>query len=287
MYTIQLRLNSIKTQVKVNCSDENLNHMQSKYVPHHVDNKPKIGHLNNRSLYPKIEEISSIVDKKKLTFFVSVKLGDMSTWRMMRYVFQDIMSSKRRELPACVCVCVCVCVCGGGGGGGGGSYVRKHRGNMGWDTTSDTKYLVSCIYRLPSFCHDRILWKKIVDMFECARITEHPVIFWVILIVITFWMRLYLLIHSAILKLYMAPVNWPTNQHEWMIKPPLWWMSFLRPIQHFIVRVQFLDIHLHVVTIIVFTLIWNLKIPNHQWLITTLWNFVTWKISIWRVSPMN
>ena len=49
-----------------------------------------------------------------------------------------------------------------------------------------------------------------------------------------------------------------------MIKPPLCWISFVRPIQHFIVRVQFLNIHL--VTSILFTLIWNF--------ITTLWNFV-------------
>ena len=43
-------------------------------------------------------------------------------------------------------------------------------------------------------------------------------------------------------------------------------MSFLRPIQHFIVRVQFLNMHW--VTAILFTPI--LKIPNYQWLITTL-----------------
>ena len=51
-------------QVKVSCSNENLNHMQSKYVPHHINNKAKIGHLNTRSLYPNIDEIRCIVDKK-------------------------------------------------------------------------------------------------------------------------------------------------------------------------------------------------------------------------------
>ena len=58
----------------------------------------------------------------------------------------------------------------------------------------DTKYLVSCIYRRPSAtteCHE-----KIVDMLECARMTEHLVIslgqgdpnfnF------CTFWIRLYI-----------------------------------------------------------------------------------------------
>ena len=43
--------------------------MQSKFVPHHVNNKAKIGHLNTRSLYPKIDEISCIVDKTILTLF--------------------------------------------------------------------------------------------------------------------------------------------------------------------------------------------------------------------------
>ena len=49
-------------QVKVSCSDENLNHMQSKYVPHQANNKAEIAHLNTRSLYPKIDKIRCIVD---------------------------------------------------------------------------------------------------------------------------------------------------------------------------------------------------------------------------------
>ena len=59
MYTMQLKLKSIKRTAltRLPASDENLNHMQSKYVPHHVNNKAKIGHLNTRSLYPKIDEI--------------------------------------------------------------------------------------------------------------------------------------------------------------------------------------------------------------------------------------
>ena len=39
---------------------------------------------------------------------------------------------------------------------------------------SDTKYLVSCIYRPPSATTE--YYERIVDMFECARMTEHPVI---------------------------------------------------------------------------------------------------------------
>ena len=38
----------------------------------------------------------------------------------------------------------------------------------------DTKYLVSCIYRPPSATTE--YYEKIVDMFECDRMTEHPVI---------------------------------------------------------------------------------------------------------------
>ena len=38
----------------------------------------------------------------------------------------------------------------------------------------DTKYLVSCIYRPPSAKTE--YYEKIVDMFECARMAERPVI---------------------------------------------------------------------------------------------------------------
>ena len=153
---------------------------------------------------------------------------------------------------------------------------------MGWDTTRWYQiFSIMCLQT--SFCHDRILWKNHWHVWMLGWLNI-PLFLWVILILITFWMRLYLLIQSTILKLYMICTSYLTNQHEWTIKLPLCWMSFLRPIQYFIVRVQFLNIHL--VTTILFALIWNLEIPNHQCLITTLGNFVTWKISIWRVSPM-
>ena len=45
---------------------------------------------------------------------------------------------------------------------------------MGWNTTSDTQYLVSCIYRRPSATTE--YHEKIVDILEYARMTEHPVI---------------------------------------------------------------------------------------------------------------
>ena len=38
----------------------------------------------------------------------------------------------------------------------------------------DTKYLVSCIYRPPSVTTEYC--EKIVDMFECARMTEQTVL---------------------------------------------------------------------------------------------------------------
>ena len=39
---------------------------------------------------------------------------------------------------------------------------------------ADTKYSVSCIYRRPSATTE--YQEKIIDMLECARMTEHPVI---------------------------------------------------------------------------------------------------------------
>ena len=114
----------------------------------------------------------------------------------------------------------------------------------------DTEYLVSCVYRPPSATteyYEKNHWH--VWMLGWLNI---PLFLWVILILITFWMRLYLLIQSTILKLYLICTSYLTNQHEWTIKPPLCWMSFLRPTQYFDVRVQFLNIHL--VTTILFTL---------------------------------
>ena len=64
---------------KINLARSTSNHMQSKHVPIHVNNKAKIGHLNIRSLYPNIDDIRCIVDKTILTFIVSVKLGYIST----------------------------------------------------------------------------------------------------------------------------------------------------------------------------------------------------------------
>ena len=45
MYTIETKINQNDcidpSSRPVSCSDENLSHMQSKYVPHHVNNKTK------------------------------------------------------------------------------------------------------------------------------------------------------------------------------------------------------------------------------------------------------
>ena len=147
---------------------------------------------------------------------------------------------------------------------------------------ADIKYLLSCIYRPPSATTEH--YEKSLTRLNVLGWLNIPLFFWMILILITFRRRLYLLIQTTILKLHMMCTSQLTSQHEWLIKPPLCWMSFSCPIQYFIAIVQFLDIHL--VTTILFILIWNLEIPNYQWLVTTLWNFVTWKISIWRVSPM-
>ena len=69
MYTMQLKLKSIKTTALTRLSDRSRKvvlmrtHLQSKYVPHHVNYKAKIGHVNARSLYTKFDEIRCIVDK--------------------------------------------------------------------------------------------------------------------------------------------------------------------------------------------------------------------------------
>ena len=99
----------------------------------------------------------------------------MNTYRMMRYLFHDIMSSERIELP----------------GRGRGMYLDAKETmhvNMRADLMfenieaiwteirqGNTKYLISCIYRPPSATTE--YHEKIVDMFECAMMTEHPFIY--------------------------------------------------------------------------------------------------------------
>ena len=63
--------------------------------------------------------------------------------------------------------------------------------------------------------------KESLICLNVLRWPSIPLFLWVILILITLWMRLYLLIQSIILKLHMICTSWSTNQHEWMIKPPL------------------------------------------------------------------
>ena len=148
--------------------------MQSKYEPHHVSNKAKIGHLNTRSLCPKIDEIRCIVDKTILTFFCVSE-----TW-LYEYIKNDEKHVPgynvfRKDRTT-------------GEGGGVCIYVKETKHvNMTADLMfenieaiwveirqGDTKYLVSCIYKPPSATTK--YYEKIVDMFECARMTEHPVI---------------------------------------------------------------------------------------------------------------
>ena len=206
-------------QVKVSCSDENLNHMQSKYVPHHVSSKAKIAHLNTRSLYPKIDEIRCILDKNNFDIFCVSE-----TW-LHKYIKNDEIRIPgynvfRKDRTT-------------GVGGGVCIYVKETmhvnmRADLMFENIEaiwveirqgDTKYLVSCIYRPPSATTE--YYERIVDMFECARMTEHPVI------------SLGDLNFNYIMDetLSTNPIHyietaydctsWSTNQHEWMIKPPL------------------------------------------------------------------
>ena len=147
----------------------------------------------------------------------------------------------------------------------------------------DTKFLVSCIYRPPSATLE--YYERIVDMFECARMTEYPVI------------SLGDLNFNYILDetLSTNPIHYietAYDMHQLIDQPTrvddktssvLDVILTSHPALH---RKSAVLKYIYWVTTISFTLIWNLKIPSHQWLITTLWNFVTWKISTWRVSPM-
>ena len=105
----------------------------------------------------------------------------------------------------------------------------------------DTKYLVSCIHLQTSSATTEY-HEKIVDMFECATMTDHPVIS------LGDFDFNYILDET----LSINPIHYIEtaydmhqliDQQGWMIKPPLCWISFLHPIQYFIVRVQFLNIH--------------------------------------------
>ena len=67
--------------------------MQSKYIPHYVNNKAKIGHLNTRSHYPKIDEIRCVVDKNNFDIFVS--------WNLVIWIHKELeqLERLRSETP--------------------------------------------------------------------------------------------------------------------------------------------------------------------------------------------
>ena len=144
----------------------------------------------------------------------------------------------------------------------------------------DTKYLVSRIYRPPSATTE--YYGRIVDMFECARMTEHPVI------------SLGDLDFNYILDEILStnPIHYietAYDMHRLIDQPTrvddetssvLDVILTSHPVFHRKCAVLEYTLSGH------FTLIWNLETPNTQWLITTPWNFVTWKMLIWRVSPM-
>ena len=134
--------------------------------------RSKIGHLNTRSLYPKIYEIRSIVDKSDFDIFCVSE-----TW-LHEYMKDDEIHIPgynifRRDRIT-------------GVGGGVCIYVKENinlRTDLMFENIEaiwaeirqgDSKYLVSCIYRPPSATTE--YYERIVDMFESARMTEYPVI---------------------------------------------------------------------------------------------------------------
>ena len=143
-------------------------------VSHLLNIETKIGHLNTRSLYPKIDEIRSIVDKNDFDIFCVSE-----TW-LHEYIKDDEIhipgyNIYRRDRNT-------------GAGGGVCIYVKEDihvnlRTDLMFENIEaiwveirqgDTQYLVSCIYRPPSASKE--YYERIVDMFESARMTDYPVI---------------------------------------------------------------------------------------------------------------
>ena len=130
--------------------------------------------MNTRSLYPKIDEIRCVLDKNNFDIFCVSE-----TW-LHKYTKNDEIRIPgynvfRKDRTTGVGGEVCI-------------YVKETmhvimRADLMFENIEaiwveirqgDTKYLVSCIYRPPSATTE--YYEKIVDMFECARMTEHPVI---------------------------------------------------------------------------------------------------------------
>ena len=136
-------------QVKVSCSDENLNHMQSKYVPHHANNKARIGHWNTRSLYLKLLKLVVLQMKQFWHFLCQWNLVIEYTKNDKIRILGYYVFRKDRTTGVGGGVCIDV--------------KETMHVNMRADLMfenieaiwveirqGDTKYLVSCIYRPPS-----------------------------------------------------------------------------------------------------------------------------------------
>ena len=163
------------------------------------------------------------------------------------------------------------------------SHVRKHRDSIGWDATRWYQ-IFGIMYLQTSTCLEKNVMKKNVDMFECARMTEHPVI------------SLGDLKFNYILDKTFStnPIHYIETAYDMrqLIDQPtrvddktfsvLDVIRTSHPALHrgSAVLKYTLNDHYLIYTHTEF------KKPNHQWLITTLWNFATWKISMWRVSSM-
>ena len=130
--------------------------------------------MNTRSLYPKIDEIRCIVDKNNFDIFC------VSETLLHQYIKDDEIyipryNIFRKDRTTGIRGGVCI-------------YVKDTmqvnlRDDIMFDNVEaiwvqigqgDTKYLVSCIYMPPSATLE--YYERIVDMFECARMTEYPVI---------------------------------------------------------------------------------------------------------------
>ena len=149
-----------------------------------------MGNLNTRSLYPKIDEIRCIVDESILTFFCVNEI-----W-LHEYIKNDEIRTpghnvSRKDGTTGVGACMLIwepILCS--------KTLRPSYGLRYDKVISNISYHVSTDVLLPR----QNIMKKCWNVLGWLNIR---LFLWVILILITFWMRIFLLTQSTLLKLHM------------------------------------------------------------------------------------
>ena len=137
--------------------------------------KIKFGHVNARSLYPKLDEIHTVVKKHDFDVFCVCEtwLGDQYKNNDVSIPGYNIFRKDRSDTK----------------GGGVCIYVKDHfvvktRNDLMFDEVEaiwlelnlggQRNCLISCLYRPPS--SSQIYYSKIVDMYEKAQLDDFPII---------------------------------------------------------------------------------------------------------------